>query len=200
MLNRKEMVVAPTTTPSTNHSLPKQKEADMPTLTEIVAYLNKTQLNVTDRIEAQKYVLKLAEMAGHKEKKPYIYHVQLVNHTTESDMEAEGWKRCFDTLQVGVVPMRAGTVRKNWYDTSKDGYPAGKGGSVEYVYRTSQPPMEGRELQGFGETPLEVMDADYASIDAATNDWLASVESATDNIGRIVALAGGISANKEWLI
>ena len=195
----------PSTKP-TNHSLHITKESAMTIVRYITDHIKNQPMTLTELIEAQAYTRYLARKAGVIEAKPYIFTCNLAPKNElglyeSSDFAAEGWKRCFDTLQVGVMPMKAeySSVRRDWYKPEEDGYPADVGGGQELVYHCSKAPRdEALPLDFVEQTPIEVLDADYD--DSAADTWLAMVEGADSETSRIVALAGGLSTNSDWLL
>jgi hypothetical protein len=177
------------------------------TIQYIVNHIKTNTLTSDERIEAQSYVRHLAIMAGELKKAHYIYHVDLAPKNELNTYECsafadEGFKRSFDDNVIGVQPMSAGVVRRDWYDVEKDGYQAGKGSGNEHIHRTDQVPYYGTELDHVGdvETSLAALDSEYADMDKAANKWIAKVESAKTETDRLVALAGGISINKSFLL
>ena len=211
------------------------EESTMSTVQYIVKHIKNTPMNLTELIEAQAYTRYLAVQAGVLQQAHYTYCCNLATKTDLglyvcSDMEDEAWKRCFETNIVGQMPMRAGSVRKEWFNVERDGYPAAKGAGNEYHFKTSEQPHYGTHVETDVPVSLAVPQQDeweesYDMQDAeiphhvevtqkqgamsdleqdewalTSNDWLTQAEIAETQSERNVALAGGISTNKSWLI
>lgn len=185
----------------------------------IADHINNTAsfMHLSDKVEAQTYLNRLAIMAGEMKEAHYVYHCNLVDTRPGrtvgstviqcSDMEAEGWKRCFDTYQIGVMPMSAASVRQHWFDTDKDGYPA-SASSKPTMQQSAEPSddwfnemddhdaMQEEQLDGEQyaapkpkDTPSETEWDEKCALESES--WLNRAEHGDCDTARMVALAGG---------
>jgi len=192
----------------------------------ITKHIASLTMSSDERIEAQTYVRHLARLDGALAPAKRSLQLSLqsrdsMDYIVCSAMEAEGWKRSFDELLVGIIPMSSGgDVRRDWYDVEADGYCATAGAGNEYHFKGSeQPHYESvsmvavakepmvAQIGGQDWTPKCVLDkraaraeAAQAELDEQTNDWLLKAEQAETDIERTCAFAGGVSPISNWLL